>query len=160
MRGSNRHMKYEEVDVAEMVTSVDPAQRLQGLRLMRQQIEAGILWRSFFDLARTLIADPDNDCRWQAVIVVGEYIEDYPEGVWEVISQFGESEDEDMRVAVATVLLEHLLEHHFVAYFPRLRERVQGGSLLMADTLSRCWAFGQAEAHWGEVKALLDGVRI
>jgi hypothetical protein len=153
-------MKSEEVDVAEMVTSVDPAQRLQALRLMRQRIEVGILSRTFLDLARTLIADPDNDCRWQAVIVVGEYVEDSPEEVWQVISQFGESQDEDMRVAIATVLLEHLLESHFDAYFPRLRERVQGGSLLLADTLSRCWAFGRAEARWGEVEALLIDSRL
>lgn len=123
---------------------------------MRQQIESGIPSSSFFNLARSLITDPDNDCRWQAVIVVGEDIEENPEPVWQVICQFGVSEDEDMRAAVATVLLEHLLEYHFAAYFPRLKEKIEGGTLLLADTLSRCSAFGQAKAYWSEVKALLN----
>jgi hypothetical protein len=149
-------MSREDVDVTEMVSSVDPAERLQGLRLMRQRIEAGILSRPFFSLARSLINDSNNDCRWQAIIVVGEFIEENPEGVWEVICEHGVSDDDDMRTAVATVLLEHLLEYHFSAYFPRLKEKIKDGSSLLADTLSRCWAFGQAEAHWSEVKALLN----
>jgi hypothetical protein len=149
-------MSREEVDVTEMVCSVDPAQRLQGLRLMRQQIEAGIPSSFFFSLARSLINDSSNDCRWQAIIVVGEFIEENPEGVWDVICEYGVSDDEDMRAAVATVLLEHLLQYHFWVYFPRLKEKIKGGSSLLADTLSRCWAFGQAEAHWGEVEALLN----
>ena len=88
--------------------------------------------------------------------MVGESIEENPEGVWQVICEFGVTEDEDMRIAVATVLLEHLLEYHFTTYFPRLEEKIKGGSSLLADTLRRCWAFGRAEAHWNEVRALLD----
>jgi hypothetical protein len=149
-------MSREDVDVTEMASSVDPAERLQGLRLMRQRIEAGVLSRPFFSLARSLINDSNNDCRWQAIIVVGEFIEENPEGVWEVICEYGVFDDEDMRTAVATVLLEHLLEYHFSVYFPRLKGKIKDGSSLLADTLSRCWAFGQAEVHWSEVKALLN----
>ena len=148
-------MKHEEVDVTDLATSLDPGQRLQALRLMREQIDAGIPASAFFAAARPLIDDPDNDCRWQAIIVVGESVEENPEDVWRVICEFGVSEDEDMRVAVATVLLEHLLEHYFAAYFPRIEEKIKEGAPLLKDTLSRCWAFGQAEARWGEVQALL-----
>jgi hypothetical protein len=61
-----------------------------------------------------------------------------------------------MRIAVATVLLEHLLEHHFDAYFPRLKDLIEAGSVMLADTLARCWAFGQAESRWAEVEALVE----
>ncbi len=149
-------MKHEEVDVAGVATSLDSVQRLQALRLMRQQIDAGIPPSSFFAVARSFIDDPDNACRWQAIIVVGESIEGNPEGVWQVICEYGVSEDEDMRAAVATVLLEHLLEYHFAAYFPRLEVKIKEGAPLLKDTLRSCWAFGQAEARWGEVLELLN----
>jgi len=88
----------------------------------------------------------------RAGLAVG--VQSNPEPVWDVICQHGISEDEDMRAGVATVLLEHLLEYHFDAYFPRLKERIEGGSALLADTLSRCWPFGQAVPRWPEVRAL------
>jgi hypothetical protein len=121
---------------------------------MRDQIAGGKPPGDYLDLARPLIADPDNDCRWQALIVVGESVRTDPEAVWEVICEHGVSEDEDMRAGVATVLLEHLLECHFDAYFPRLKEQIEAGSRFLADTLSRCWAFGQAVPRWGDVEAL------
>jgi hypothetical protein len=149
-------MKHERANLAEMATSADVSRRLEALRLMRERIAAGRSPRTFFDLARSLIDDPNNNCRWQAVIVVGESIEEAPEKVWEVVCEFGISEDEDMRDAVATVLLEHLLEHHFAAFFPRLEKKIKEGAPLLADTLKSCWPFGEAEARWSEVRALLD----
>ena len=96
--------------------------RLRALWLMRRQIEERGLRAAYLKLARPLIADEDNDCRWQALIVVGEFIETQPEEVWRVVRKYGASPDEDMREAVACVLLEHLLEYHFKAYFPRVEE--------------------------------------
>jgi hypothetical protein len=66
-------MSREEVDVTEMVCSVDTAQRLQGLRLMRQRIEAGIPSILFFSLARSLINDSNNDCRWQVQTILTNF---------------------------------------------------------------------------------------
>ena len=110
---------------------------------------------ALFERARSRVGHTDNDVRWQALIAVGMWVTTCPEEVWSVVLEHGESEDEDMRSGVATVLLEHLLEHHFDAYLPRLRERIDGGALLLADTLGRCWPFGQAEARWGEVQRVL-----
>ena len=45
---------------------------------------------------------------------------------------------------------------HFNLIFPRLRERIEAGSLLLADTLARCWPFGQARERWAEVEALVE----
>jgi hypothetical protein len=84
------------------------------------------------------------DPRWQAIIAVGEHIESEPEAVWSFIRRWGGHRQEDLRAAVATCLLEHLLEHHFAAYFPRV-EQAALGEPLFADTFRRCWHFGQAE---------------
>ena len=37
-----------------------------------------------------------------------------------------------------------------------LEEQIKQGASLLKDTLSRCWAFGQAKARWGEVQDLLN----
>lgn len=84
------------------------------------------------------------DPRWQAIIEVGQFIEDKPEAVWAFARRWGEHEDEDLRVAVATVLLEHLLQHHFDLIFPRVRDAVRLGPRF-AWTFAHCWKFGQSE---------------
>jgi len=143
-------------DLIRLGTSPDPELRLLALSLMRKQIAAGASPGDYLGLAYSLVWDVDhNSCRWQALIVLSESIMTDPETVWRAVCEFGEWEDEDMRAGVATVLLEHLLEYHFQAYYPRLKKRIAGGSKLMADTLSRCYAFGQAKARWHEVEALL-----
>jgi hypothetical protein len=63
-----------------------------------------------------------QDPRWQAIIAVGEHIESDPEVVWSFIRRWGSHRQEDLRDAVATCLLEHLLEHHFT-----LQHNVGGG---------------------------------
>ena len=150
-------MKQEAL--AKLATSRRASERLRSLRLMREQIESGGRPEDYVELARPLIEDADNDCRWQALIVVGESVETNPEAVWQVVCEHGVSDDEDMRMGVATVLLEHLLEHHFDAYLPRLKQRIEAGSVLLADTLARCWAFGQAETRWADVEALVEPAR-
>jgi hypothetical protein len=152
-------LQYDLEALAKMATSSSATERLRSLRLMRRRIEAGEPPEYFLGLARTLVGDADNDCRWQALIVVGESVESDPEAVWQVVCEHGASEDEDMRSGVATVLLEHLLEHHFDAYFPRLKGRIEAGSPLLADTLGLCWPFGQAVAWWAEVQALAAHAR-
>jgi hypothetical protein len=64
--------------------------------------------------------------------------------VWRFIVRWGTHSQEDVRDAVATCLLEHLLEHHFDLIFPRVRELVMS-SELFADTFRRCWKFGESE---------------
>ena len=153
-RGEDGPLQHDLDTLAKMAASSSPSERLESLRIMREHIESGGRPEDYLAVARPLVADADNDCRWQALIVVGECIQSSPEAVWDVICQHGVSDDEDMRAGVATVLLEHLLEYHFDAYFPRLKVRIEGGSELLADTLSRCSPFGQAVPRWSEVRAL------
>ena len=84
------------------------------------------------------------DPRWQAIIAVGEFVETEPEAVWTFISKWGASTDRDLRTAVATCLLEHLLEHHFDDYIVRV-ERLVREDPLFARTVTVCWKFGQSE---------------
>jgi hypothetical protein len=84
------------------------------------------------------------DPRWQAIIAVEEFIPTDPEPVWEFIRNWGSHPQEDLRDAVATCLLEHLLECHFVAFFPRVEQRALEAPLF-GDTFQRCWKIGQSE---------------
>jgi hypothetical protein len=86
--------------------------------------------------------DGEIDPRWQAIITVGKFIESEPEAVWSFVRRWGSSPDADLRDALATCVLEHLLEFHFEQFFPPM-EGVARTDPLFADTVSRCWKFGQ-----------------
>jgi hypothetical protein len=104
--------------------------------------------------------DGTRDPRWQAIIRVGEFIESQPEPVWEFSLRWGKHRQADLRTAIATCLLEHLLEHHFDLIFPRLRREALS-SARFADTFQRCWWFGQAEEpkNAARVKRLAAEIR-
>ncbi|WP_425618570.1 hypothetical protein NA78x_002279 [Anatilimnocola sp. NA78] len=84
------------------------------------------------------------DPRWQALIAVAEFIEEAPEPIWQFVHRWGGNDSDDLRDAIATILLEHLLEHHFESIFPRVEEAVRRDRRF-ADTFLRCWKFGQTE---------------
>jgi hypothetical protein len=73
------------------------------------------VWEAIGEAEATLpgraAPDEEIDPRWQAIIKVAGFIESEPEAVWVFIVRWGCHEDEDLRTAVATVLLEHLLGH-------------------------------------------------
>lgn len=83
------------------------------------------------------------DPRWQAIIAVSEFILTEPDAVWDFIQRWGGHSQEDLRTAIATCLLEHLLECHFSVYFVKVEKLVQTDPLF-ADTFGRCSQFGQA----------------
>jgi hypothetical protein len=86
----------------------------------------------------------ERDERWQAILRVGTFIKDQPEEVWSFVCRWGCSDEEDVRTAIATCLLEHLLEDWFDRFFSRVEEAVRSDSRF-ADTFSRSWKFGEAE---------------
>ena len=114
--------------------------RLFALSVIRDRIAQLGLQPKYLRVARRMIADQDNDCRWQALIVVGEFIRSEPEAVWRVVRQYGSSMDQDMRTGVATVLLEHLFE-----VYPRYRAEaarvILKGNARLRDTFNMCWNF-------------------
>jgi hypothetical protein len=62
-------------------------ERLTALLRIRKQIEMSGLRRGYFSLVQPLTLDADSTCRWQATIIIGEFIEDDPERVWRAARQ-------------------------------------------------------------------------
>ncbi len=82
-------------------------------------------------------AERDEDPRWQAVIDLGEYLQSEPERIWSFIEELHEPQDEDLRSALATCLLEHLTEE-----YPTYRakaEHLAARSPEFRQMLEMCW---------------------
>jgi hypothetical protein len=93
---------------------------------------------------RPAAPEGEIDPRWQAIIAVGEFIEAEPEPVWAFVLRWGSSPDADLRMAIATCLLEHLLEYHFDAFITRVEDAAQADPRF-GDMATGCWEFGQTE---------------
>jgi hypothetical protein len=103
--------------------------------------------RDAIEEAESILAGPagpdeGEDPRWQAVIRVAEFAETEPDQLWAFARKWGSSPDPDLRQAVATCLLEHLLEFHFAYLFPKVAAAARQDPLF-ADTFLGCWEFGQ-----------------
>ena len=72
------------------------------------------------------------------IMAVLQYLPEQTEEVWVFIRQWGSHEEDDLRAAIATCLLEHLLDAHFDLIFPRL-ETAAIDDFRFADTISSCW---------------------
>ena len=83
------------------------------------------------------------DLRWQAIIGVGEFVDTEPLAVWEFTKRWASAADDDLRTALATCILEHLLEHHFSDMLPRVREAAVADPGVAA-LVAKCWALGSA----------------
>jgi hypothetical protein len=97
--------------------------------------------------AEPILAGPPGpatgqDPRWQAIIRVAEFVESEPDELWHFAQRWGASPDPDLRAAIATCLLEHLLEHHFTYLFQRVAAAARADPRF-ADTFLQCWRFGQ-----------------
>lgn len=151
-RGAELTAVWDEVDAAEKAWSVarimeaggskDALQRLRALVHARRVIEEGVDPTSLLSWARTLVTDDNNNCRWQALIVISESIDAEPDVVWQVVEQHGSSADEDMRAGVACVLLEELIDVHPRKILPRVNRLMQDPRY--HDTVRTCWAHGDA----------------
>ena len=91
------------------------------------------------------VAAPDRqtDPRWQAIIRVAEFASSNPDEVWQFAALWGSHSDPDIRAAVATCIVEHLLEADFSSTFPRVAALARANSNF-ALTVRLCWEFGEA----------------
>ncbi len=105
--------------------------------------------------------DGELDARWQAIIEVSEYIPANPDEVWAFASRWGGSSDPDVRAAIATCVIEHLLEEHFDAIFPKVAQQARADSNF-ARTVRMCWRLGQVEMpkNAARLEALLEQLRL
>ncbi len=92
-----------------------------------------------------LLESPARDQRWEAAAQLTDFATSKPYLVWPIVVRLGSSADEDLRQAVATCILEHVLEHYFVKYFPLLEKEIERGNPNLRDTLKLSWKLGQAE---------------
>jgi len=104
--------------------------------------------------------DGEIDDRWQAVIAVAEFIETEPEAVWSFVKKWGAHSDDDLRMAIATCVLEHLLDHHFDAFIAKVEDAAEADSLF-AETATYCTIFGQSlePVRAGRFERLLASIR-
>ena len=86
--------------------------------------------------------DGEKDPRWQAIIEISHFVPQEPNAIWPVVLKWGSHEDGDLRAAIATCLLEHLLEHHFDLIFPRI-ETAARSNARFGHTTAMCWKFGE-----------------
>ena len=136
-------------------SSVDD--RRECLERLRSYVDSAPLLMEadeVFDIARHLVSDVDSTCRWQSLIVIGDYIRGSPSKVWDVVCEHSHQADDDMLNALATLLLEHLLEHHFEATYARIEEGVGFDRSAMRSMLKRCWRFGQGDEQWERLNQL------
>ena len=102
------------------------------------------------------LASRSDHARWQAAIALGDFAVSDPERIWSLVVKHGSRGHADVRMAIATCVLEHILEHHFDAFFPRLSVTARS-SRWFHDTFSACWPMGQAQlprnaSRWRRLK--------
>jgi len=109
-------------------------------------------------LAAALVEDSHSVCRWQACIIVGEFIDTAPERVWQIARRLGSSRNADIRIAATTVLLEHLLQCQPRQMIPRFMAELRRGGWLFAAAVARCANFGEGTSKT-RIQRVLDRAR-
>ena len=98
-------------------------------------------------IGRALIAsirEEPTDKIWQESIALNENISDSPNEVWQtIVEALDLTKNGDTIAAIATCLLEHLLEQDFT-WFGSVAERVQRGDDKLLYALSVCSKFGES----------------
>lgn len=121
--------------------STNKDERLRGLLHIRHLIDNDRETNDLFDFAVRHIEDKDSDCRWQATIIIGEFLNTRQEEIWNIIITYGSSDNRDIRTAIATVLLEHFFEENsnlFDTKFETIRQEISKGNKNLLYTLSMC----------------------
>jgi hypothetical protein len=137
-KAMNTSKYYNLNQLKKLLHSSNTFNRLFALQVIRNQINNSKPIQSYFTLSKNMIEDSNNNCRWQSLIITGEFLDKYPDDIFKIIVKYGSSKDEDMRTAISSILLEHLLEKDFKKYFNLFKEYSKNNSFLL-DTLSKCW---------------------
>ena len=103
--------------------------------------------------------DGELDRRWEALLAIAEFVADDPDPICAFVLRWGSYPDADLQSAVASCLLERLLEFHFERVFPDIEAQARRDRVF-AGTFSRCWKYGQADEapHAARFDALLEFV--
>ena len=106
----------------------------------------------------------DSEEFWRLAIEASNYIPSCPDQIWELILNNGVRSDEEIKLIVATCLLEHLLEFNFMGFFPKLRFAVLVEKIQLSETFLLCWKYGQSEepqnsAQWDKLVDEIERTR-
>ena len=101
--------------------------------------------------------EAERDPRWQAIMLIEDFVETEPEAILSFVLKWGRHEQEDLRTAIAVLLVEHLLEFHFQLIFPHI-EKAALGNCLFADTFLRAWKLGEAKESGNSAR--FDALRV
>jgi hypothetical protein len=87
----------------------------------------------------------------KAIIEIAMFVPLEPKAIWPFVLKWGSHDDEAVRMAIATCLLEDLLQHHFDLMFSRV-ETAAKSNVWFAKTTAMCWNFGEAKEPTNSVK--------
>jgi hypothetical protein len=123
--------------LAQLLESADPDRRLEGMMAAQSLAERKMLPVDWFAVSlRGMKDDPDNDCRWQAGILAGLHVSRDPQRAWQLVETLGATDDDDLRMLVAAVLLEHLIDED--EQFAARAETLSRTCAAFQQTLSMC----------------------
>jgi hypothetical protein len=131
-----------------------------ALRSMVLESEALPVRSGFYDIARHALSLRDDQAFWSACVVLSYFVDQHPLQLFSIIQSVAEVASDDQRTALAKCLLEHLMESHFDFVIDSITiEPNPSQRFALADILSRCWPYGEAENHsnWKKVETLLSG---
>lgn len=95
------------------------------------------------NIERLLSSELEEDI-WKGAAKLSEFGFGSPERIWNTVVKYGSRENEELQRAIATCVLEHILERHFDEYFPKIKQVVLAGNRHFQRTFLMCGKFGQA----------------
>ena len=102
--------------------------------------------------------------RWLGAIALGEFAESDPKAIWPLTIKHGSRRHADVRIAIATCVLEHILEYPFEKFFERVANAAKDSASL-ADTARSCWLMGRSELRrnterWEKLMTQLEAMHV
>jgi hypothetical protein len=151
----------ERESLRELCAAKDAASRHRGLEWIELMVHSQAFARDAkaAELAAELLESIANESRGavraRALGVMRAMIGPWHEKVWAAAWRMAHSRKRTLAELVPSFLLEHLLEHQFEVYYPKVRDALEAGDQRMAEMLDGGYVMGQAEPHEDELAALL-----
>lgn len=107
---------------------------------------------------------PCCNSRCSALLVLEEIAERNPEAAWPLVVKWGSDSRSNVRMLVASCVLESILRDRFREYFDRVRTIIESGNWRFGETLSHCYRLGQAKyprnsMAWDELESFVNLAR-
>ncbi len=151
-----RFNRLERESLRELAASTKLNDRVLCLDWLRNGTSVRANVNFIIEVGEQLAWDRHEEVRWYACVrILGSYTGTHPKKIWGVIVRLGATRSPNLRSAVAVGLLEHLLEHHYDEYFPKVREKIEAGDRKMLEMLAISYHVGQAALHKAEIDAVL-----